>query len=327
MNRLSYLLTSIAILSLAFGNEVLSQEDDWCNQELRSQFSKLKKIRTSSTWFKVYQVENDVFAIAEPFNFQEVISYLILGEDKALLFDTGMGMNSIKTVVEELTPLPITVLNSHTHYDHIGGNHEFDQILAMNTQYTIGRSENGMDHSIVSHEVTQEAICLEKAKGLDTANYTIKPFKISELITHEHIIDLGNRQLEVIASPGHTPDAIVLIDKENGLMWTGDTFYEGPIWLFDPETDLVSYQESVNRLYRKSKGLKKVFTAHNTPIADPSRLKQLKDAFAQIMKGKKAPEVTEGTDHVSDEAVAFEFEHFSFFIRRDRLEEVGIIKR
>lgn len=308
-------------------NKTVTEDSNWCNQVLRVQFASLEEIHTSSSWFKVYLVADDVFAIAEPSNFQEVISYLILGEDRALLFDTGMGMSSIRATVEELTALPITVLNSHTHYDHIGGNHEFDNILALNTQYTITRSESGMEHSIVSHEVTPKAICLEKAPTFDTAAYHIKPFKISQHIREGHVIELGNRKLEVIASPGHTPDAIVLLDKENGFMWTGDTFYEGPIWLFDPETDLFSYQESLDRIYRKSKGLKKVFTAHNTPVAAPVRIRQLKTAFDQIMAGEKAPKIAEGTDHISDEAVNFEFEHFSFFIRRDRLEEKGILKR
>lgn len=323
----SYLILAFLLTSCALDNKAVAQDSSWCNQELREPFSVLEEIQTSSNWFKVYIVAEDVFAIAEPFNFQEVISYLILGEDRALLFDTGMGMSSIRTTVGELTALPITVLNSHTHYDHMGGNHEFDNILAMNTQYTIRRSENGMEHSIVRHEVTPEAICLEKAQDFDTAAYHTKPFEISKHITDEYIIDLGNRKLEVIASPGHTPDAIVLLDKENGFMWTGDTFYEGPIWLFDPETDLLSYQESLDRIYMKSKGLKKVFTAHNTPVAAPVRIRQLKTAFDQVMAGEKAPKIAEGTDHISDEAVNFEFEHFSFFIRRDRLEEKGIIKR
>lgn len=326
MNK-SYFVLAFLICSCAIDHKTVTEDSNWCNQALRSQFAELEEVKTSSDWFKVYQVAEDVFAIAEPYNFQEVISYLILGEDQALLFDTGMGMSSIKTTVEELTALPITILNSHTHYDHMGGNHEFNSILAMNTQFTMIRSETGMDHSIVSHEVTPEAICLEKAQGFDTAAYHIKPFEISKHITDEYVIDLGNRKLEVIASPGHTPDAIVLLDKENGLMWTGDTFYEGPIWLFDPETDLSAYQQSLERIYRKSKGLKNVFTAHNTPVAKPVRIEQLKEAFDQIMAGKKAPKISEGTDHVSDEAINFEFQHFSFFIRRDRLEEKGIIER
>ena len=55
---------------------------------------------------------------------------------------------------------------------------------------------------------------------------------------------LGDRLLEIIATPGHTPDAIALLDKQNGLLFTGDSFYVGPIWLFRPETDLDAYVES-----------------------------------------------------------------------------------
>ena len=323
--QLTLLLTCMILISSC--NRIVNTNEDWCDQELRSQYSELQEIETSSNWFKVYLVAEGVFAIAEPFNFQEVISYLIIGNDKALLFDTGMGISSIRLVVEELTSLPITVLNSHTHYDHIGSNYEFDNILAMNTEYTISRAENGMAHSLVSHEVSSEAICLERAQGFDTTAYHIKPFTITELISDGHIIDLGNRKLEVIASPGHTPDAVALLDKEGGFMWTGDTFYEGPIWLFDPETDLMAYQTSLERLLEKSKGLTKVFTAHNTPVAEPIRITQLKTAFTEIINGEKAPKTAGDTAHVNDDAINFEFEHFAFSIRRDLLGEKGIIKR
>lgn len=69
--------------------------EDWCGQPLRTQFSTLMEVHVTSDWFKVYEVGKGVYAIAEPFNFQEVISYLIIGNEKALLFDSGMGMASI----------------------------------------------------------------------------------------------------------------------------------------------------------------------------------------------------------------------------------------
>lgn len=300
------------------------ESDNWCGQIIRSALSTLEEIPNNSAWFKTYKVGEGVFAIAEPYNYQEIISYLILGDNKALLFDTGMGMGSIAGVAKELTKLPITVLNSHTHYDHIGGNHEFENILAMNTQYTIERSEKGIEHSRVSHEVTPEALCLDKLPGLDTANYYIKPFQISRLITDEYVIDLGNRTLEVISVPGHTPDAISLYDKTQGYLFTGDTFYEGPIWLFDPETDLTSYQESIQRLLDRTSDLKTLFPAHNTPIAKPERLVALVNAFDQVLDGTKKPTYSEGTEHGTDEVHYFEFEHFSFFISQDKLREKGI---
>lgn len=296
------------------------QTDLWCDQTMRAQFASLKEVVTTQDWFRVYEVGNGVFAIAEPYNFQEVISYLIIGSEKALLFDTGMGLSSIVSLVKELTELPVTVLNSHTHYDHMGGNHEFDRVLAMNLPYTRNRADKGMPHSMVAHEVTTEAICLNDLKGLDTADYHINPFKITQFLEDGSLIDIGERTLKVITVPGHTPDAIALLDEANGYLWTGDTFYEAPIWLFDQETDLNVYQQSIYRLGQLADKLTMVFPAHNTPVASPNRLTELVTAFNEILSGKKEPVNSQESDHVSSEALLFEFEHFSFMIRKDLLK-------
>ncbi len=301
------------------------EEDNWCNQALRAQFSSLEEVKTNSNWFKVYVVGEGVFAIAEPYNFQEIISYLILGSERALLFDTGMGMSSIATLAKEITDLPITVLNSHTHYDHIGGNYEFDNVLAMNTDFTLDRAENGLPHEVMKQEVTSGAICLEGLPAFDTTSYHSRPFEIAALIADGSTIELGNRMLEVIAVPGHTPDAIALLDKENGYLWTGDTFYEAPIWLFDSVTDLDNYEQSIRKLADLSAGLQKVFPAHNTPVAHPIRLTELVNAFGEIMDGTKQPLEEEGSEHVDEVALYYEFEHFSFFIRKDVLQLKGVI--
>ncbi len=50
-------------------------------------------------------------------------------------------------------------------------------------------------------------------------------------------------------------------------------------------------------------------------------------ALTEILEDKKLPKPSQGSEHVNDEAINFEFEHFSFFIRRDRLEELGIVER
>jgi glyoxylase-like metal-dependent hydrolase (beta-lactamase superfamily II) len=93
-------------------------------------------VQVTSDWFVVYRVSEGVFALVEPYQFQEAISYLIVGRERALMFDTGIGLVPIRPVVEQLTRLPVEVLNSHTHFDHVGGNAEFDRILALDTPYT-----------------------------------------------------------------------------------------------------------------------------------------------------------------------------------------------
>ena len=277
----------------------------------------------------MYEVGEAVFAIAEPYNYEEVISYLVIGKEKALLFDSGMGIESIATLIKELTDLPITVINSHTHYDHIGGNFEFDNVLAMKTAYTLNWAKNGWSHELVKEEVTPEAICLQRSPTLDTATYHIKPFIIAAFIKDGHIIDLGQRTIEVLSVPGHAPDAIALLDRKNGYLWTGDTFYEAPIWLFFDGTDLAAYEKSIARLAALSPSLTKVFPAHNTPIAKPERLVQLVDAFEQVVNGTKAPKERDKSDlpvYDEEEKMVYEFENFSFLIRADHLKKKGLSK-
>jgi len=108
----------------------------WCDLVPRTAHQRLARVDVPDSWFVVYRVGDGVFAISEPFQFQEVISYLILGSKSALLFASGLGIGRIDRVVKALTPLPVTVLNSHTHFDHVGGNADFDRILAMDTAYT-----------------------------------------------------------------------------------------------------------------------------------------------------------------------------------------------
>ena len=99
-------------------------------------------------------------------------------------------------------------------------------------------------------------------------------------------INLGGRDLEIIATPGHTPDAISLIDLKNGLLFTGDTYYPAPIWLYRPETNLDEYVASVKRLAALAPQVKIVLGAHNIPVASPSVLVNLVDAIQAVRAGQ-----------------------------------------
>ena len=119
-------------------------------------------------------------------------------------------------------------------------------------------------------------------KAFNPKTYATKPWKISHFIHDGFKINLGGRTLEVISTPGHTPDAISLLDGENGLLFTGDTYYPAPIWLFRPETDLDAYVASVKRLAALAPELKLVLGAHNIPVAQPAVLPGLVDAIQAV---------------------------------------------
>jgi glyoxylase-like metal-dependent hydrolase (beta-lactamase superfamily II) len=260
---------------------------DWCRALPRPEYKTLLRVPISDPWFEVYKPEHDVFAIYEPHQAEEVISYLIVGEKRALLFDTGMGISDLKKVTAELTKLPIIVLNSHTHDDHVGDNWKFDTVYGMDTDFT--RENARGSRADAQAEITPDQICGALPKGFDSKNYVTRAWKITAYTRDGRRFDLGGRTLEVIATPGHTPDAISLIDRANGLLFTGDTYYPAPIWLFRPETDLDAYAASIRRLAALAPQIKLVLGAHNIPVAPPTVLPRLVAAFDAVRAGKVQP--------------------------------------
>jgi len=247
---------------------------NWCQNLPRSGYRGLERVGVSSGWFEVYRVRPGVFALYEPRQYEEVISYLILGSARALLFDTGLGIGDIREVVKQLTELPITVLNSHTHFDHIGGNWQFPEILGVDTAYT-RKNAAGASHEDLAEILVAERICGELPPDFKTEAYSIPPFRISRNVTDGAIINLGGRQLEILMTPGHTPDSLCLLDRQQRLLFTGDTFYAGMIFLYVPETDISAYGRSVGRLAKLVSQVDLLLPGHNFPAERPEMLTRL----------------------------------------------------
>ena len=259
----------------------------WCRALPRPEYKTVERVSISDPWFEVYKPAQGVFAIYEPHQAEETISYLIVGEKRALLFDTGMGISNLKKVIARLTKLPIILLNSHTHNDHVGDNWEFSRIYGMDTDFT---RQNARGSRVDAQtEITSDQICGGLPKGFDSKAYATRPWKITAYTHDGYRFDLGNRTLEVIATPGHTPDSISLLDRANGLLFTGDTYYPAPIWLFRPETDLDAYAVSIRRLAALAPQVKVVMGAHNIPVASPTLLAKLVAAFDAVRAGKVQP--------------------------------------
>ena len=85
-------------------------------------------------WFTVEKIDKDTFAISEYKHWEETHCYLLCGDKQAVLIDTGLGVDNIKNVVDGLTTLPILVLTTHVHWDHIGGHKYFDHIAVFENE-------------------------------------------------------------------------------------------------------------------------------------------------------------------------------------------------
>jgi glyoxylase-like metal-dependent hydrolase (beta-lactamase superfamily II) len=283
-----------------------AQQAEWCKNLPRPAYSKLERIPTADTWFEVYKIRPGVFAIYEPRQLEEVISYLIIGGDRALLFDTGMGIRNIQAVVAGLTRLPVSVVNSHTHNDHVGDNWRFSDVYGMDTDFTRTNAHGSKEDA--QAELAPDEICGALPAGFDAKAYATKPFHITHWLHDGDKIDLGGRTLKVIGTPGHTPDAIALLDETNGLLFTGDSFYLGPIYLYRPETDLDAYVASMQKLAVLAPHLQLLLPSHNVPVADPSYLPKVVAAIQQVRRGEVKPVAKDGKRE-------YVFDGFSFLMR------------
>ena len=277
----AFLILIALIAQLALAQPAIPK---WCRPLPRPEYKQLERVPVSDSWFEVYKVAPAVLAIYEPHQSEETISYLIIGDKRALLFDTGMGISDLKKITRALTPLPVAVLNSHTHDDHVGSNWQFDTIYAMDTDFTRKNAQGSREDA--QAEIAPDQICGALPQGFDPKSYVTRPWKITSYVRDGDRIDLGGRTLEVIATPGHTPDAISLLDRENALLFTGDTYYPATIWLYRPETNLDEYAASIRRLAALAPEVKTILGAHNIPVAPPSVLPRLVTAFDAVRSGK-----------------------------------------
>ena len=198
-----------------------------------------------------------------------------------------MGIGDLKALTLKLSKLPIVVLNSHTHDDHVGNNWQFDTVYGMDTEFTRRNAKGSKEDA--QAEIAPGEICGSLAAGFDRAAYRTRPWRVSKWLHDGDRIDLGGRTIEVIATPGHTPDSISLFDRGNGLLFTGDTYYPGTVWLYRPETDLAAYGNSVRRIAALRPEVKLVLGAHNVPVAPPSVLEDLANAFEKVQAGQVLP--------------------------------------
>src|SRR5712675_792542 len=167
----------ILLLAIFLTSPVVAQQADWCKNLPRPAYSKLERVSTADPWFEVYKIRPGIFAIYEPHQLEEVISYLVIGRDKAVLFDTGMGISNIQAVVAGLTKNPVSVVNSHTHNDHVGDNWRFDDVYGMPTDFTRANARGSTADA--QAELAPGQICGDLPAGFDAQHYASKPFRIA----------------------------------------------------------------------------------------------------------------------------------------------------
>lgn len=256
-------------------------------------------------WFGVTEPEPGVHTIEEPLHRERVKSYLIVGMERALLLDTGMGVGDIRAVVRELTALPIVVVNSHAHWDHVGGNWQF----APESEILIHRAEAAALRGGVANDRLRRAFAPEHLTGplppgFDALTFAIPGTSPTRELDGGETIDLGGRSLTVIHAPGHSSGGIVLYDEANAALFSTDVAYPDALYCFAEDGDLDAYRRSMSRLAELARSLRAVYPAHGESPMAPSLLPRMRDALDEIASGRAPDEVVDGIARYGDDGFA-----------------------
>jgi len=289
----------------------------------------------AESWFRVAPLEPGVWLVGEP---GHVNSWLIRGEERSLLLDTGLGLADISAAVATVCPREPLVVNSHVHFDHVGGNdlfaetamHELgpewieagrepgqlsayrDLVPAMMDDYErLLAADRGGGFFLIGPD---EQMRPWPGEGIAARGWRIEPPPPTRLLADGDVIDLGDRVLRVLHTPGHAPDHICLLDERAGILWAQDQAYYGPHLVYEPGADFGDFVASTRRLANELRGsLRTVYTAHCLrPTVPPAFLDELADAAEAVAGGETT--LTPSQGFFSEPVLSADFGHFSILL-------------
>ncbi len=291
----------------------LIQPVKWWQVHPRPIYATLEKIGTFQSWFDVYKLAEDTYTIYEPNQFEEAICFLVLGKERGILIDTGTGIGNLKAVVDQLTSLPVSVLLTHEHYDHVAGAYHYPQIAAFNNAESLKVMKNGRDNASLLKYIGKDFLWKPLPPGWDGSKWAIPPIMPSKLLQEGEVVDLGERTLEVIYTPGHSPGSICLLDKKHRILFTGDHFFPGPLYAHAPDVNLDDYIKSNEKLVQRISEFDFLCSGHNDPWVKSEVLKRVTQAFQTIRQGK-------GNFKEKNGVRRYKFNGFDILIRSDMIK-------
>ena len=215
---------------------------------------------------------------APPMRFQQ---YLVLGKEKALLIDSGFGLDSLKKVVDELTDLPLILACTHGHPDHGGGYAELGRPW-------MHPDDNGLYDYKCSYEVR-----LEEASHwpIDDPAGRLQPTPPEPIPMEDgHVFDLGGRKLTVYHTPGHSRGSVCILDEQTGYLFTGDnTQAMATALVEDCATNVSTYLASMEKL--AALPVKALCTGHMPAVVSPDIIEKKIECAKRILAGEEPEHV------------------------------------
>jgi glyoxylase-like metal-dependent hydrolase (beta-lactamase superfamily II) len=246
-------------------------------------------MNATDDWYDVTRVTDRSYSIDEGDGYG---LFLVEGRDRSVVIDAGIGIGDLQGLVSTLVDTPVTLVLTHTHWDHIGAAAQFDDVL-------VAPAERPADGRVaidsLSDEFTQRPAQFseewlgegkEFPDAFDPGEYGVEPTE-TDPVPMESGLDLGDRTLEFVPLPGHSPGHIGVLDPTAGVLYGGDVVhFDRGIYAMFEDCDVADYVESMARVrdLRDEGRFEVLATSHNDPLSgdDLSLVDTLHDGLREI---------------------------------------------
>ncbi len=200
-------------------------------------------------WYTIRKFSDDIRLISEQHitEFYRCNIWHVRGSLADALIDSGMGVVSLREHVPLVTEKKLVAIASHTHFDHIGCHHEFEHRCVHEDEAEL-MTHPTRQNTLADPYVTDEIFTALPPEPYLSSTYAVKSAPATRLLVEGDVIDLGNRVLEVIHTPGHSPGGIALWEAATGTLFSGDIVYDGPLIEDTYHANATDYYASMTRL-------------------------------------------------------------------------------
>jgi len=230
--------------------------------------------------FKRFAISDKISLIQETgvANFMRCNIWHVAGRDCDLVIDTGMGLDSLKQWIMQYTNRPIKAIVTHSHFDHSGCLHEFDERLGHHAESGIlAKPDN--ESVVYTGDWTQIAIVDPKQHpDYSPKTYQIKAAPLTGYLDEGDVIDLGDAAYQVLHLPGHSPGSIGLLDVKAKVLFSGDALYDGALLDSLYHSDSSIYLRTLDRIASLDVS---VFHGGHEPSFGPVRMRELINEYKQ----------------------------------------------
>lgn len=246
--------------------------------DIRSRERSERSLDCMGEWFTIDKVDDNTYIISEYRHWEETHSYLLIGTERSLLIDTGLGICNVYDEVAKLTDKPVTAIATHIHWDHIGGHKYFSDFYTHAEELGWLNGEFPLSIETIKEYVTEGC---DLPEDYDVDDYVFFQGIPTKILFGGETIDIGQRSIEVLHTPGHAPGHMCFWEANRGYLFTGDLVYkEDKLTAYFPSTDPEAYLHSLEKIAELP--VTSVFPAHHTLDIKPEILLRMRDAFRSL---------------------------------------------